>query len=126
MKRNPKWTNDEHILALNLYFESEGRLLEPYEERVIELSNLLKSLPIYSQDTRSVNFRNPAGVSMKLKNFRRLDPNLEGGLPHGAVGEVKIWDKYARSFKHPEDGRFIIGKKSIFNKKTVNTNLSRS
>jgi len=95
MPRNPKWTNDEHILALNLYFDSDGRMLDPSDEKVIELSNLLNSLPIYSQDIRSENFRNPDGVSMKLANFRRLDPNFEGaGLQHGAVGEITIWDKY--------------------------------
>ena len=95
MPRNPKWTNDEHILALNLYFESEGRLLDPLDDKVIELSNLFNSLPIHSEETRTENFRNPDGVSMKLGNFRRLDPNFEGaGLQHGAAGEVKIWDKY--------------------------------
>ena len=95
MARNPKWTNDEHLLALNLYFENDGRMLDPSDEKVIELSNLLNSLPIHSEDTRSENFRNPDGVSMKLANFRRLDPNFEGaGLQHGAVGEVTIWNKY--------------------------------
>ena len=95
MPRNPKWTNDEHLLALNLYFESDGRMLDPSDEKVIELSNLLNSLPIHSEDTRSENFRNPDGVSMKLANFRRLDPNFEGaGLQHGAVGEVTTWNKY--------------------------------
>ena len=95
MPRNPKWTNDEHLLALNLYFESDGRMLDPSDEKVIELSNLLNSLPIHSQELRSEKFRNPVGVSMKLGNFRRLDPNIEGaGLQHGAVGEVTIWEKY--------------------------------
>ena len=65
MPRNPKWTNDEHILALNLYFDSDGRMLDPSDEKVIELSNLLNSLPIHSQDIRSENFRNPDGVSME-------------------------------------------------------------
>ena len=95
MPRNPNWTTDEHILALNLYFESDGRLLEPSDEKVIELSNILNSLPIHGQDIRSENFRNPAGVSMKLGNFRRLDPAFEGaGLSHGADGEILIWEKY--------------------------------
>ena len=95
MPRNPKWTNDEHILALNLYFENDGPLLDPSDDKVIELSDLLNSLPIHSDNTRIGNFRNPNGVSMKLGNFRRLDPNFEGaGLPHGALGEVTIWEKY--------------------------------
>jgi 5-methylcytosine-specific restriction enzyme A len=95
MSKNPNWTNDEHILALDLYFSSEGRLLEPSDKKVIELSHLLNSLPIHSDELRTENFRNPDGVSMKLGNFRRLDPNFEGvGLPHGAKGEITIWKKY--------------------------------
>jgi Zn finger protein HypA/HybF involved in hydrogenase expression len=93
MSKNPYWTNDDHILALDLYFTNDGRLLKSTDKKLIELSNLLISLPILSDKIRMENFRNISGVSIKLGNFRRLDPDLKRvGLPHGAKGEACSFD----------------------------------
>ena len=93
MSKNPNWTNDEHILALDLYFTNDGRRLEPSDKKVIELSNLLKSLPIHSKKIRTENFRNPDGVSMKLGNFRRLDQTLKELVYHMVRGERSLYGK---------------------------------
>ena len=69
--RNPKWTEDEIVLALDLYFRSEFKDMEPTGTGVIELSQLLNVLP--GQDRKANDkFRNANGVSMKLQNFKLL------------------------------------------------------
>jgi 5-methylcytosine-specific restriction protein A len=95
-QRNPAWTRDELILALDLYFQCGQRVLDDSDSRVIELSEVLNSLPIHSD--RQVGFRNPNGVAMKLANFRRLDPAAPGeghGLARGNSLEPLIWDEFA-------------------------------
>lgn len=89
-QRNPPWTRDELILALDLYIRSGRRVLSEDHADVIALSELLNQLPIHKQ--REAKFRNPNGVGMKLGNFRRFDPGAGGGqgLSRGSSLEPKI------------------------------------
>ena len=99
--RNPKWTVEEHILALDLYMrcpEARGSSSHP---EVVKLSKTLDSLPIHDPTTKSPKFRNPAGVAMKLSNFRRCDPSYDGeGLSRGASLEFQIWEDYADNLEN--------------------------
>jgi len=73
--RNPPWIRDELILALDLYLKCRQSLPGPKSASVIELSHLLNQMGAMLQRTKdSSTYRNPNGVSMKLMNFRRLDP----------------------------------------------------
>jgi 5-methylcytosine-specific restriction protein A len=84
MKKNPNWTTDELILALDLYFRSGRKQLDGNHPDVIELSQLLNATPVFATEERGLDFRNPQGVSMKLGNFSALDPDYEGaGLQRG-------------------------------------------
>lgn len=78
MTRNPSWTRDEIVLALNLYFKAGRKWLPPDHRDVIELSQLLNSMPIHRSTLRNKSFRNPQGVSMKLGNFLADDPKYKG------------------------------------------------
>jgi len=95
--RNPPWTRDELILALNLYMDAGRKWLDEADDRVISLSQDLRLLS--GQIETSQRFRNPAGVSMKLGNFLRLDPQYTGkgrvGLQRGGKLEKEIWDQFA-------------------------------
>lgn len=53
--RSPNWTRGELILALDLYVHSGRRALDDRNPRVVELSDLLRILPIWPrlQATRS-------------------------------------------------------------------------
>lgn len=96
MSRNPDWTKDELILALNLYFQNNNRQLDATHPDVIKLSQLLNQLPIHGEDFRKSDFRNPQGVSMKLGNFASLDPNYEGvGLSRGGKADKEVWNEFA-------------------------------
>lgn len=98
MSRNPPWQRDELILALDLYFKGGRVQLGQEDPRVIELSKLLRSLPIHRERDRDSRFRSVNSVSMKLGNFRSLDPEYTGvGLSQVAKGDQQIWTEFAGS-----------------------------
>jgi 5-methylcytosine-specific restriction enzyme A len=93
--RNPDWTREELILALDLYLMRWGTVVSKDDPEVIKLSKLLNSLPIHADKPNTVTFRNPNGVFMKLGNFSRLDPNYPGeGLARGNRLEENVWDDF--------------------------------
>ena len=96
MARNPNWTRDELILALDLYL----RVGQPGPEHaeVVELSGFLRSLPLANSAGDPDKYRNPDGVSMKLGNYAALDPAYEGvGLERGGRGDAVVWDEFAHN-----------------------------
>jgi 5-methylcytosine-specific restriction protein A len=95
MAKNPPWTRDELILALDLYFDLPPNSCSSEHPQIIELSKVLNSLPIHDYKPDAERFRNPNGVYMKLCNFLRFDPGYSGtGLKAGGKLEQKIWDEY--------------------------------
>lgn len=70
--KNPPWSRDELILALDLYFTHgmSGPMMA-------QLSDVLRSLPTEDRPDPE-RFRNAAGVGMKLGNFQAIDPNYAG------------------------------------------------
>jgi 5-methylcytosine-specific restriction enzyme A len=94
--KNPNWTKDELILALELYFRDPTARGNKKHPEVINLSRLLNRLPIHSDNEIETNFRNPTGVAMKLGNFLRFDPSYTGkGLERGNKMEEEVWNLYS-------------------------------
>lgn len=90
--RNPDWTRDEIILALDLYFSVNYSNVRKTDPRILALSDLLNRLPIHSDRPNAAKFRNPSGVYMKLGNLRRFDPTYTGkGLKAGNKFEEEVW-----------------------------------
>jgi 5-methylcytosine-specific restriction protein A len=73
MARNPAWTRDELILALELYLRHRERLPDNDDAEIVELSAALNAL-FGKQAKDAALFRNSNGVYMKLANFRAVDP----------------------------------------------------
>ena len=93
--RNPVWSRDELILALDLYVRHRPSQPGPRHADVVALSNLLNRIGQLSGSARNAVYRNPNGVAMKLQNFRRLDPDQEGkGLKAGGRGEESVWNTF--------------------------------
>jgi 5-methylcytosine-specific restriction protein A len=91
--RNPAWTRDELILALDLYFRHHPSHISNSHPEVRKLSETLNLLPIHKDRPDSVRFRNENGVYTKLCNFLRFDPNYHGkGLTHG---NAEVWKEFA-------------------------------
>lgn len=93
---NPDWTKDEHILALDVYLRLGKATNDKQHPDIQELSRILKLLPVHPEEVKDSSFRNPAGVYMKLQNFKRCDPGYPGvGLQRGAKLEEEVWREYA-------------------------------
>jgi len=94
--RNPTWSREELILALDLYFRVHPSHIDDAHPDVIELSRVLRSLAIHPRHSQGASFRSPASVYMKLCNFLRCDPTYRGsGLRAGGMGEVDVWREFA-------------------------------
>jgi|LauGreDrversion4_2_1035121.scaffolds.fasta_scaffold281368_2 5-methylcytosine-specific restriction protein A len=94
--KNPPWTRDEHILALDFYLKHLPVIPGKDSREIQELSKLLNSLNSFLEHEKTENFRNLSGVYMKLMNFRRFDPSYTGtGLAHGNKDEEVVWNLYA-------------------------------
>lgn len=98
-KRNPAWSREELILALDLYLKNRDSLPGPKSAEVIALSNFLMTLGRTLGRKPGETFRNANGVSMKLQNFKRFDPKYVGkgqfGLPKGNKYEQAVWHEFA-------------------------------
>ena len=96
--RNPTWSRDELILALDLYVRFKGNPPSKTHESVVELSDLLNKMGTQIA-TRTSAFRNPNGVYMKVMNFRRFDPTYleqgKSGLARGGKLEETVWGDFA-------------------------------
>lgn len=87
MRRN--WTEQELILAFNLYCKLPFGQISHTNNKIIELAKILE--------------RTPSAVSLKLCNFARLDPYHQNrgvkGMPHGSVLDKKIWDEFNHNWE---------------------------
>jgi 5-methylcytosine-specific restriction protein A len=94
----PDWSVDERLLALDLYLRTNATMgYGKGTKQVIELSEELRALRIFSDDIRTnPRFRNPGGVALKLHNFGSIDPNHEGkGMENLAAGDIEVWNRWA-------------------------------
>lgn len=97
-RRNPAWTRDELLVALDYYFRHPGESHDPgkasVEELTLQIGQVAKSLGITGSDT----LRNANGVSMKLLNFRAHDPDYQArgrvGLNRGNKLEGEVWREF--------------------------------
>lgn len=84
IKNGKKWTHDEAVLALGLYYQIPFGKIHSESPEVIQLAKLMN--------------RSPASLSMKMGNFGRLDPTLAkrgiGGLKNGAKIDQIVWNEF--------------------------------
>jgi 5-methylcytosine-specific restriction protein A len=98
VQKNPTWTRDELILALDVYFTLNIAHVTARHPDIIALSELLNDLPIHSPSHENYKFRNPPGVHMKLRNFVRFDNRYSRrGLQRGGKLEEAIWKEFAEN-----------------------------
>ena len=89
---NPPWDRSEIILALDLYL-AKGPLAKTHP-LVIELSEYLRQLPLIFDRPDPERFRNPAGVALKLANFKALDPSRPGGMDAYSKLDEEMWNRF--------------------------------
>lgn len=100
-RRNPPWSRDEIILALELYMQCRPNFPGPVDSRIVALSAFLNQLAQVLGGLSGTKFRNANGVAMKLQNLRRFDPAEKGkGLPGGGKLEEIVWETFANAPDH--------------------------
>lgn len=103
--KNPPWSTDELILALDFYFRHNPQIPDKQSKEITELSDLLNQLQLKLGGATSDTYRNNNGVYMKLMNFRPYDPDYKGrGLQRGGKQDKVIWDRY---FNKPDELRTV-------------------
>ena len=79
-----KWTRDETILALGLYFQMTWGRIHSRSREIVELAQKMR--------------RTPSSLAMKMVNIGRCDPTLAargvGGLAHGGKSEAMLWNEF--------------------------------
>lgn len=91
---NPDWTREEVILALDLYFDCDGKIPPNDDPLIVNLSNLLRSFPYHAAAARKDSFRNPAGVAFKLQNLRQVATGK--GLGNTSKTDKAIWEEFGK------------------------------
>ena len=98
-RRNPAWSRDELMLALDLYLRFRDAPPGKDSEEVAELSAFLGRMARGLAVTEAETFRNANGVYMKMMNFRRFDPDYTAdgkvGLTRGNKEEETVWNEFA-------------------------------
>jgi len=89
---NPNWTQDETILALDLYLQLGGRVPSKAAPEVIALSELLRAMPYHRDASKNANFRNPDGVAFKLMNIRQVATGR--GFANVSRTDRIVWGEY--------------------------------
>lgn len=102
--RNPNWTKDEILLAIDLYFRVGRKMPSENNPEVASLSMLLNNLGIHPKEKHGDNFRNPDSVAMKIGNIQFYDDHTPGGLPAGSKLDKQMWDEYGSK---PEEVRLL-------------------
>ena len=106
--KNPTWQRDELILALDLYFRLEPGQIHGRNELIVDLSEVLNTLPIHPPEQRNRKFRNANGVGLKLSNFLAIDPEYEG---KGMKRYGKLDQKIFLEFQNDQDRLHQIAEK---------------
>jgi putative restriction endonuclease len=89
MREPENWTEQELIVAFNLYCKLPFGQYHRNNKKVIELAKILG--------------RTPSAVALKLCNFARLDPLHQQrgvkGMQHGSKLEEKIWYEFNQNWE---------------------------
>lgn len=97
---NPNWSRDETVLDLDFYFQLGGRIPSGNDERVQELSRLLRRFPYHAEASRKESFRNADGVAFKLQNLRQVATGK--GLGNVSETDRQVWHEFGA---HPDKVR---------------------
>lgn len=95
--RNPKWTRDENILALDIYlrFRNRGGVKEKMPEFTEVVRNINRLGELHDLP-RNETFRNASGVFLTIENFTHLDPlNAKQGTTGISNMRRDLWAEYA-------------------------------
>lgn len=77
------WVEDELILACDLVAQNDWKQLPATDQRVLELSQFLQTLPLHPVEQRMDHFRNPNSVARKTADIATNRPGYAGVATRG-------------------------------------------
>jgi len=94
--RNPTWSTDELLLAVDLYLNHPRARTTKDDPALIETSAALRALPIHLERPDAATFRNVNSVFLKLQNLKAVDPTFPGlGMrAGGGPREAALLERY--------------------------------
>lgn len=97
-RKNPAWSREELLLALELYVKNRKSPPSKTSKEVESLSSELNRLHSCLGSPASESLRNGAGVYLKMMNFRSFDPDYttqgKVGMRHGNKLDPIIWNEF--------------------------------
>lgn len=98
--RNPVWTRDELIVALDFHLNHRNFDPRPQSEEIGELAQRIARVSAaLGLIDRGLHLRTPDAVAMKLRNFSSFDPqyteNGRKGLTNGNRLEAELWGEFS-------------------------------
>ena len=94
--RNQKWSEEEVILLIDLYFDlkQSNTAITDAREEIHILSELLRKLAIINGNDINETFRNENGITMKLNNIRYIDTLGNDGLSAYSDLDKNVYDQF--------------------------------
>jgi len=93
--RNPPWTREETMLALDVYFRIGQWRFSERDSEIDTLSGLLRVLSVHPDPPDPERYRNRSSVIKKLWNLAVHDDSYHGvGLQAGSRMDKLVWDEF--------------------------------
>lgn len=96
---NPPWNREELLLALELYMRNRKSPPSKSSREVEAVSMELNRLRACIGGRGAKSLRNPAGVYLKMMNFRSFDPEYTAqgklGMRHGNKLDRVVWNEFS-------------------------------
>ena len=89
-----KWSENEVVLLLDLFYRLNGKAISLDLPEVIELSARLNRLADKEKIIKDEKFRNPVGIPMKLQNIRYVITDGQEGLSGASQLDYQVCKKY--------------------------------
>lgn len=83
-RANPDWTRDELILVCDVMSRRSWQWLDDDDPDVLELSGIVRRMPLHPESQRLPSFRNPNGVSRKTADIATVHPDYRGKTTRGS------------------------------------------
>jgi 5-methylcytosine-specific restriction enzyme A len=92
--RNINWVRDELILVCSLVVQNEWNGVRQTDPRAVELSDLLRRMPLHDPALRDETFRSPSSVQRKSYDIATNHPDYAGVPTRGGSLERGVLDDF--------------------------------
>jgi len=96
-RSNPDWDWDETVLACDLVAHNDWQPLAVTDQRVVELSRVLRRMSLHPPEARLESFRNVDGVSRKTHNLASSSPTWTGWRSNSSQRDREVMAQFQKA-----------------------------